>query len=133
MPEDNSVRHIMIVILLGAASCGVIQAQRSGNELRDPCAAAANREKSIEAGQCIGFLNGFQQMAAMLEPVAGVKLACLPDGSTPTQLAKVVVRYLDQHPEKLHLPAAQLVYDATAEAFPCPTQSESKPTPAAPK
>jgi hypothetical protein len=95
------------------------QAQANGNALREDCEAAARKEMGIAAGMCVGFINGYQQLAVMMPPSAKIKLACWPDGATPTQIAKIVVKYLDQHPEKLHLPAAQLVYDATQEAFPC--------------
>jgi hypothetical protein len=96
------------------------QTTTTGNKLREQCAAAIRHEMSIDAGLCIGFINGYQQVAVMLPPSANVKLACWPDGATPDQIAKIVVKYLDAHPEKLHLPATQLIYDATYEVFPCP-------------
>jgi hypothetical protein len=111
---------LLLALLAGAQS---VHAQTTGNELREQCGAAVRRELSIGAGLCIGFINGYQQVAAMLPPSAKVKLACWPDGVTPNQVAKVVIKYLDNHPERLHLPAVQLIYDATYEVFPC----EEKP------
>jgi len=44
---------------------------------------------------------------------------CAPDRFTGTQLRKVVLKYLDEHPEELHLAATGLIMTALIEAFPC--------------
>ena len=43
----------------------------------------------------------------------------LREGATHEQEARVVYKYLDNHPEKLHEPAGKLVSLALSEAFPC--------------
>ena len=45
---------------------------------------------------------------------------CLPDKIIIGQAVKVVTKYLNDHPEKLHYSASSLVHDAFLEAFPCP-------------
>ncbi|WP_367159421.1 Rap1a/Tai family immunity protein [Mesorhizobium sp.] len=45
---------------------------------------------------------------------------CIPSGATNDQLAEVVIKYLGDHPEELHYPAAPLSMVAIAKAFPCP-------------
>ena len=45
---------------------------------------------------------------------------CTPKGASLGQLARVVKKYLQDHPEFLHLDAGGLVYNALNEAFPCP-------------
>jgi hypothetical protein len=119
------MKCILVLVFLGSVAwVQPASAQTSGNDLRDQCEAATRRETGIKAGLCIGFINGYQQLAVMLPASANIKLACWPDGATPIQIAKIVVRYLDQHPEKLHLPAAQLIYDATSDVFPCSTEKK---------
>ena len=44
---------------------------------------------------------------------------CIPEGAKSLQWAKVVVKWLNDHPEKLHDPAVIAVYLAMKEAFPC--------------
>ena len=44
---------------------------------------------------------------------------CIPDKVEKGQTIKVVVRYLETHPEKLHFLPSALVYDALSTAFPC--------------
>ncbi len=96
----------------------------SGNDFRDDCGAALHGQSGARAGICLGFIEGYRQLAPMLPPSANLKLLCLPAEVSNGQIVKVVVKYLDQHPEKLHLPAAQLIYNATNEAFPCPAETK---------
>ena len=82
---------------------------------------------TARAGFCIGFIDGFQQFEQLVDISQGAndanssaRLICTPDGVTNRQNVKVVVKYLDRHPEFLHKFAAQLVLEAMQEAFPCP-------------
>ena len=45
---------------------------------------------------------------------------CLPDHVTYGQMVRVSIKYMQTHPESLHLPTTWLVILANAEAFPCP-------------
>ena len=47
-------------------------------------------------------------------------LYCTPDEVGIEQLVRVVVVYLETHPEKLHQEPYLLVWNAIREAFPCP-------------
>ena len=49
---------------------------------------------------------------------------CRPAGVTYSILMRVVVAYLRNHPEKLHMNAAMLGADAMAKAYPWPRQTE---------
>ena len=44
---------------------------------------------------------------------------CVPGESTKGQLADVVIKYLEQNPERRHLEAGSLVPEALNRAFPC--------------
>lgn len=44
---------------------------------------------------------------------------CDPEGSVGGQWARVVEKWLKEHPERLHEPAVFLIVDALREAFPC--------------
>lgn len=65
------------------------------------------------AGVCAGKVRGVMVWAW------ATKSACIPDTVTGYQAAKVVVQYLDAHPEKLHLDLSLLMFSALTEAFPC--------------
>ncbi len=45
--------------------------------------------------------------------------ACIPKTVSNDQAIKVVLKYLDDNPAKLDVPASMLVVKALAEAFPC--------------
>jgi len=117
----------LVLVFLGCIACSrPARAHTNGNDLRDYCGAALDKQNQAgaRAGLCVGFLDAYRQLAVMLPASANLKLLCLPDGIGQEQLIRVLIKYLDQHPEKLHLPAAQLVYDATNDAFPCPTEKK---------
>lgn len=80
-----------------------------------------------------GFIEGHETTAFLLatrqygEKVARSKadtfrLFCYPQAAAVQQLTQVVIRYLEQHPEKLHLHPVHTVTDALTEAFPCQLQ-----------
>jgi hypothetical protein len=60
---------------------------------------------------------------------------CIPEKVPPLQLARVVVKWLREHPEKLHEPISGLVTDAINAGFPCKpitAQGPAKPQEAKP-
>ncbi len=46
---------------------------------------------------------------------------CLPDRISDEELTRVVLKYGEDHPEKLHLTSAVFVVSALTEAYPCRT------------
>jgi len=73
----------------------------------------------FEAGYCIGLVSGVVDSES-LNGVTQQKRFCVPiPDVTGTQLAKVVAKYGDDHPEELHLPSIYLVIRALQTAFPC--------------
>jgi hypothetical protein len=47
------------------------------------------------------------------------KYFCFPHGVTPDQAVRVIVKWLGDHPARLHEDAVKLVVDALKENFPC--------------
>ncbi len=60
-----------------------------------------------------------QAMKQALKGIKTSRLVCVPDGAGVAQIVKTVVRYLEQHPEQLHVDPSFLVLPAMMEAFPC--------------
>jgi hypothetical protein len=73
------------------------------------------------AGLCMGFISGIIDLETMDSGVLKhpTHTWCTPDSATITQLAKVIVKYGDDHPEDLHLPGVLVVAKALVAAFPC--------------
>jgi hypothetical protein len=89
--------------ILAALLSNPVQAQ-DGNYLKKTC-------KAGPTGYCLGFVSGVY--VATAEPF------CNPPSIKSNELVGVVTRYLNAHPEKLHMEAGRLVVDAFTEAFPC--------------
>jgi hypothetical protein len=75
---------------------------------------------SIVEIHCMGFIAGVADMLSVLKYRSlNPYRACVPDGVTEGQLEKIFKKYADDHPEQLHLSAADVVSTAIATAFPC--------------
>ena len=88
----------------------------SGNALWEMC---RSDEGTLMWATCMGYVVG---VAEFTDREAGAPLgteACIPKGVTQFQLRDVVVQYLEENPDKRHLPAQLLVYAAVSLAFPC--------------
>lgn len=81
--------------------------------------------KSFDVGFCFGFIDGAnsaQQVWAASDRTNHRNHPmgyCFPDAVTNGQMLRVFVKYLDEHPQDLHEPAALLYIEAMRRAFPC--------------
>ena len=81
--------------------------------------------KSFDVGFCFGFIDGAnsaQQVWAASDKTNHRNHSmgyCFPDAVTNGQMLRVFVKYLDDHPQDLHEPAALLYIEAMRRAFPC--------------
>lgn len=81
----------------------------TGQELLDNCTKGGDF--------CTGYIWSNVDRAAT--DADSKKWICVPNGVTSEQGKKVVVKYLENHPEKLHWVAWGLAHNALLEAFPC--------------
>ena len=90
--------------------------------------AAVNLEKMVapgnrmsDIGRCLGFMEGVIDASALLhanDPKAVIYF-CVPQTASGAELAKVIVKYGEDHPEQLHIPGAIFVTNSLSVAFPC--------------
>lgn len=79
----------------------------------------------VKAGFCTGFITGVGDLNTTLNEIQKDKNAgfvgspCMPTGVTTGQVVRVVVKFLKDNPENLHMPAAALTIGAIRKAFPC--------------
>jgi hypothetical protein len=66
--------------------------------------------ESFRDGYCRGIIEGVADTSPNVCPIKG---------STYGQDARIVVKYLQDHPEELHLANTALVEKALAKVFPC--------------
>jgi hypothetical protein len=113
-----------LTLLLLAASLGFpVFAQASpdfhpytGNELLADC----NSNEPLRYAKCMAFEQGVVEGVQAADTMHGGKAAFfeIPDGVTVGQCVAVVKKYLNDHPEKLHLDATFSILQALHAAFP---------------
>jgi len=80
---------------------------------------------ALEGSFCVGYILGnhdtdyMVQMLEEHEKITLMKHACSPSNASTAQAVRIVVKYLRDNPERLHMPASVLVTDAIRSAFPC--------------
>jgi hypothetical protein len=92
--------------ILAASLTTPAQAEIDGNWLKDTC----NNESPGYMGFCRGYVVGVSQFS---------RFPCAPVGMGMVQEVAIIVKYLADHPERLHVPAKELVGEAVNNAFPC--------------
>lgn len=86
----------------------------------------ATTADALRAGVCIGFLDGVagaHRWDTLRSAEAGRLLTrafCVPDRVGAPEEARVLLAYLNAHPERLSEGGVGLAYAAFAEAWPCP-------------
>ena len=81
-------------------------------------------ERSFLAGMCVGSIRAIARLAAT--PRASVLCAALPDSVTPEQMVRVVVRYIEARPQRMHEAFFVLAIEALLDAWPC-TPQQARP------
>ena len=84
----------------------------------DPDKLTVPAKDAMPVGFCLGFVAAFNDIDK-LDAVDKRNRTCVPDNASGTQLAKVIVKYSDDHPEELNKPGVIFVTLALKRAFPC--------------
>jgi hypothetical protein len=103
-------------------------AMADGNELLKNCQATVRwqdtRDESVDMfgpGYCLGVINGVSSLTGIIN--AGLpkrSQTCLPSTLPTTgQTARILVKYMTENPEKLHLDEGFIALLAIQRAFPC--------------
>ena len=73
------------------------------------------------ASFCSGMMQGMTNTIIFLDTFQVTQsIVCLPEnGISNGQAAKVVIKYLNEHPEQLHVADSGLAFLALMDAFPC--------------
>jgi len=115
-------RQVLLAIML-MFTPGLARATDRADQLLWRCNGTAKSKgeavlgKAICAGYLCGFLDAYQ-VAATVHKTA--PLSCLPPtGISNDQAIRVVVTYLEAHPQELHETARSSVFLALRAAFPC--------------
>ena len=126
---------LLVLILLPDFVHSQTTPQKSnGAELLRACRTALKFEDAtshlsmtdeLEGGFCIGMVHGISSTLYLNRSIAAKQvttvtgIGCVPGDVSNSEAVRVVVGYLEAHPERLHIPEAQLIIEALIQAFPC--------------
>ena len=90
----------------------------SGNFMLQHCQHVLSQKYQLDSldGECIGVIRTLVFLDSALPDKWKF---CAPNKVTPEQSIRVVVKYMEAHPGKLHLNFKELAMSALAEAWPC--------------
>ena len=114
---------IVVASGLWATPAAGQELRNDGNELLQNCEylISQNVESDMAfygAARCTGIVRGVWLATQLASTHMGGNL-CAPDEGTTGQMARVVVKYLKDHPEELHMDEVVLISQALLDAFPC--------------
>jgi|ERR1019366_1047651 hypothetical protein len=127
------MKSLVILVLLILPLCALAQ---DGNELLKDCTAAIkiadgtnplSRAESYDGLYCFGLLRGIMDTVQLWETSDTIfknhvspGRPCLPkDGIQTRQAARIVVKWLTEHPEQLHHADSVLATWALRDSFSC--------------
>ena len=111
------------------------EAEHDGNRLQHDCHIALTvyqdqgtvlkSDEWFAVGYCYGQILDVMNTLGMWHTSNGMSKrttngeGCIPDGVTIHQATLIVMKYLDDHPEKLNLSGTGLIMFALRDAYPC--------------
>lgn len=115
--------------------CVSAHASRTGNDLLAECKvsvkladdknAPATNSQMMGANHCAGLVEGVMDTVALWSEMnksqkySTEHCACILNGVTPEQAIRIVVKYLEDNPNLLHMSDSGLIALALVNAFPC--------------
>lgn len=119
---------LVLVSSVGFAANSKGASNKTGNDLLPSCSLAVdamdnrnlNTMQLMESGNCLEYLAGFLD-GYTFGAVGGRPIACFPEDVIVGQVARIVVKWMKDHPEKLNDPAPVCVLAALFISFPCKT------------
>jgi hypothetical protein len=109
------VRKSILILAALALWSAPAQAVWSGNDLLQYCSDP--NEGTPKRTACLAYISGLG------DAMKADKTICRePQEVTLNQLVKMMLKYLNTYPERLHYSAPALFFDMYSDAFPCPQQ-----------
>src|SRR5215471_9119309 len=112
-----------VVSAAGADRSQQMDVDISANTIYSGCKAfaqglpVADKQTIVLGNYCSGVLHGLSGVSRYM--TAPEWQACIPPDLPSSQLARVVVKYLDEHPQRTNEDFRRLAMEAFHEAWPC--------------
>ena len=119
-------RLMLAVVLVVGSQSASARDFYSGNKMLEFCRAGLTSNSDLTAEDavygptCFGFAAGINDSQSVFVAFGAVHAFwCMPEGVSLSQLARVIVKYMEEHPEELHFAAGDLAAHAFMDTFPC--------------
>jgi hypothetical protein len=119
----NRIKACVLCVLLGVAFAAAQQTAtdnldftHSGNDFLRVC-ESPSKPPDLIRGACQGYVMGVLEGA-----ILGPQSYCPGPNVTSGQTYRIVVKFINDHPEKSDHEARILIVNAAASAFPCPAR-----------
>jgi hypothetical protein len=128
------MKTILILFSIGLTMVGSSAAQETtnGSTLLEECRSVNNPDEGVRSEEqeaalvhCLGYIRGVLDTVTVWKKFDGkntdatVRSTCVPDTVSAGQAAKLVLRYLNTHPENLHWSGPAVILVAMGGTFPC--------------
>ena len=114
---------VMFLLIFAPTSCALAQGNWAGKEFLDACKVLATsvdaKDDPVDDPVLVGYCAGTVHTLMIPRKYSDFKI-CPPENATVQQGATVLVKYSDDHPQELNLPAVLLALAAFRNAWPCP-------------
>ena len=113
------MRRLVLAIILVFVCVGPVHGYfYDGNTLWDDAKHYGSGTYKIEESFFLGYVAGVRDSNTFILDT----LVDIPDNITLGQLCRIVKKYMEEHPEKMHYNADWIVTQAIREAFPKKTE-----------
>ena len=136
--RKRTILVVFIVFLLTFAIClfsGKAHAQSmlTGNALLKVCSSQQESSQRECVSYLYGFLRGMAYQRSVTTTLLGsiepkkpveyfdsvLKIYCFPEDIKMRQIELIVIKYLSENPNELHVSSSELVLKSIMEAYPC--------------
>jgi hypothetical protein len=74
---------------------------------------------AVVGGFCVGYIVGLFQGVDSTQVILKSKFFCTPVGVVPSQMGRIAVKWLEEHPARLQESSGRLILLSWADAFRC--------------
>jgi hypothetical protein len=120
----NQLKYLLLLILLSSS----IQAEEfSAARVLDGC-RALDTDAPYDSLQtyCLGIISGITMGAYISEREGHPGMICVPGDGTDIQMIRVVVKWIEEHPNIQHVSFTMAAHHALRNAFPCEHTEEQR-------
>lgn len=118
----HTVCRVSVVVMLATLATWATHAEGTGPDRADKLLLMCSSDRSTDRVACVSYLIGFLDGVVLQAAIGRSRIVafCQPaDGISGEQARRIVLKWFEQIPERLHEPARIHVALALKQAFPC--------------